>query len=65
MSDTMEREPGNQGETISLGDEERVRQVLAGTLLGLWEIVNDLSRLRPSRHAALREHHERWRVGQR
>jgi hypothetical protein len=55
MSDTMEREPGNQGETISLGDEERVRQVLAGTLLGLWEIVNDLRRLRPSKH-------ERYRV---
>jgi hypothetical protein len=52
----MEREPaGIKGHTISLADEERVRQVLAGTLLGLWEIVNELSRLRPSKH-------ERYRV---
>ena len=41
--------------TISLADEESVRQVLSGTLLGLWEIVNNLTRLRPSRQ-------ERYRV---
>src|SRR5262249_54455485 len=44
----------NQG-TISLGDEEAVKQVLVNTVLGLWDIVNNLSRLRPSKH-------ERYRV---
>jgi predicted Rossmann-fold nucleotide-binding protein len=35
--------------TISLADEEAVKQVLAGTVLGLWEAVNNLTRRRPSR----------------
>ncbi len=39
----------NQG-AISLGDEEAVKQVLVNTVLGLWDIVNNLSRLRPSKH---------------
>jgi len=34
---------------VSLADEERVREVLAGSVLGLWEVVNALTRLRPSR----------------
>jgi uncharacterized protein (TIGR00730 family) len=41
--------------TVSLGDEEGVKQLLVGTVLGLWEIVNNLTRLRPSKH-------ERYRV---
>ncbi len=41
--------------TVSLADEEGVKQVLIRTVLGLWEIVNDLTRLRPSRR-------ERYRV---
>jgi uncharacterized protein (TIGR00730 family) len=44
----------NQG-AISLGDEEAVKQVLVSTVLGLWDIVNNLSRLRPSKN-------ERYRV---
>ena len=40
---------------VSLADEEAVKQVLVGTVLGLWEIVNNLTRLRPSTH-------ERYRV---
>src|SRR6516165_3724341 len=40
---------------ISLADEEAVKDVLVGTVLGLWDIVNNLSRLRPSKH-------ERYRV---
>jgi uncharacterized protein (TIGR00730 family) len=40
---------------ISLADEEAVKDVLVGTVLGLWDIVNNLSRLRPSRR-------ERYRV---
>jgi uncharacterized protein (TIGR00730 family) len=41
--------------TISLGDEDGVKQVLVRAVFGLWEIVNDLTRLRPSKH-------ERYRV---
>ena len=33
---------------ISLADEERVRQVLVESVLGLWEVVNNLTRLKPS-----------------
>jgi uncharacterized protein (TIGR00730 family) len=38
------------GEPVSLADEERVRQVVAESVLGLWEVVNNLTRLRPARH---------------
>ena len=41
--------------TISLADEEAVKQVLVDTVFGLWDVVNNLTRLRPSRR-------ERYRV---
>lgn len=34
--------------TVSLADEQQVREVLANAVLGLWDVVNDLTRLRPS-----------------
>jgi uncharacterized protein (TIGR00730 family) len=40
---------------VSLADEEGVKHVLTSTVLGLWDIVNNLTRLRPSKH-------ERYRV---
>jgi uncharacterized protein (TIGR00730 family) len=40
---------------VSLADEESVKQVLVSAIFGLWDIVNNLTRLRPSRH-------ERYRV---
>jgi uncharacterized protein (TIGR00730 family) len=40
---------------VSLADEEGVKQILLSTVFGLWEIVNNLTRLRPSRR-------ERYRV---
>lgn len=40
---------------ISLADEEGVKQILASTVFGLWDIVNNLTRLRPSKR-------ERYRV---
>jgi uncharacterized protein (TIGR00730 family) len=40
--------------TISLADEEAVRRVLKDTLFGLWATVNNLTRLRPSRHERFR-----------
>jgi uncharacterized protein (TIGR00730 family) len=42
-------------DVISLADEEGVKQVLINSVLGLWDVVNNLTRLRPSRH-------ERYRV---
>src|SRR5947199_7959802 len=40
---------------VSLADEEGVKQILVGTALGLWEVVNNLTRLKPSKR-------ERYRV---
>ena len=40
---------------ISLADEEAVKQVLVNSVLGLWDVVNNLTRLRPSKR-------ERYRV---
>lgn len=40
---------------ISLADEEGVKQLLVRSIFGLWDIVNDLTRLRPSKR-------ERYRV---
>jgi len=40
---------------VSLRDEERVKQILADSVLGLWDVVNNLTRVRPSRR-------ERYRV---
>jgi uncharacterized protein (TIGR00730 family) len=34
---------------VSLADEEGVKQVLTQSILGLWALVNNLTRLRPSR----------------
>lgn len=35
--------------SVSLADEERVKEVLVASVLGLWEVVNNLTRLKPSR----------------
>ena len=40
---------------VSMADEEGVSEILSRTVLGLWEIVNDLTRLRPTSR-------ERYRV---
>jgi uncharacterized protein (TIGR00730 family) len=42
-------------QTVSLADEEGVKQVLVQAVFGLWEVVNNLTRLRPSKR-------ERYRV---
>jgi uncharacterized protein (TIGR00730 family) len=36
-------------ERVSLADEEGVKDVLTSSVLGLWDVVNTLTRLRPSR----------------
>jgi uncharacterized protein (TIGR00730 family) len=45
----------NKSGPVSLADEEAVKQVLVNTVFGLWDIVNNLTRLKPSRS-------ERYRV---
>src|SRR5437773_8152537 len=45
----------NGPQTVSLADEEGVKQILVSTVLGLWDIVNNLTRLQPSKR-------ERYRV---
>ena len=53
MSEMETRETG--AGTVSLADEEAVKQILVSTVFGLWDIVNNLTRLRPSKR-------ERYRV---
>src|ERR1043165_3790410 len=36
-------------DVVSLADEEAVKKVLIDSVLGLWDVVNKLTRLRPSR----------------
>ena len=45
----------NKPGPVSLADEEAFKQVLVNTVFGLWDIVNNLTRLKPSRS-------ERYRV---
>src|SRR5262249_45326944 len=45
----------NQSGPVSLADEEGVKQILVNTVFGLWDIVNSLTRLKPSKS-------ERYRV---
>jgi uncharacterized protein (TIGR00730 family) len=40
--------PNHTPRLVSLADEEQVRQIVGTTVMGLWEIVNNLTRLRPS-----------------
>jgi uncharacterized protein (TIGR00730 family) len=44
-----------QAGPVSLADEEGVKQILVNTVFGLWDIVNNLTRLKPSKS-------ERYRV---
>jgi uncharacterized protein (TIGR00730 family) len=40
--------------SVSLGDEEQVKEVLAEAVLGLWDVVNNITRLKPTRHERFR-----------
>jgi uncharacterized protein (TIGR00730 family) len=53
----MSSELHRSGDTrlVSLADEEQVKEILRASVLGLWRIVNTLTRLRPSKR-------ERYRV---
>jgi uncharacterized protein (TIGR00730 family) len=52
---SSEKPVPNNSAKISLADEEAVKDVLVSTVFGLWDIVNNLTRLQPSRR-------ERYRV---
>src|SRR6187397_2458024 len=47
MSTSNSRD-GGQG-SVSLADEDAVKKILVDSVLGLWDTVNNLTRLRPSR----------------
>lgn len=51
---TTERIPGD-GSTIPLSDEHATLEILTKSVMGLWDTVNDLTRLRPTKR-------ERYRV---
>ena len=55
MSKRNRAQPRAPTEIVSLADEEGVRQVVAESVLSLWDVVNSLTLLRPSRQ-------ERYRV---
>jgi uncharacterized protein (TIGR00730 family) len=39
----------DRSQLVSLADEEAVKEILSTTIQGLWDVVNNLARLRPSR----------------
>jgi len=42
-------EASTRTDIVSLGNEEAVKKVLVDSVLGLWDVVNNLTRLQPSR----------------
>jgi len=48
-------EQGHRADAISLSNEDAVKQIVSEAVLGLWDVVNNLTRLRPS-------HRDRYRV---
>ena len=52
---TSARRRTTAADVISLADEDAVKQVVVDSVLSLWDVVNELTRLRPSRS-------ERYRV---
>lgn len=45
----MKKTAVNRNAPVSLAEEEQVQAVLSSAVLGLWDVVNGLTRLRPSR----------------
>lgn len=46
---SKEKSTETKSDLISLADEEGVKQVIVNSILGLWDVVNNLTRLKPSR----------------
>jgi uncharacterized protein (TIGR00730 family) len=51
----MSNDRSNASGSVSIADEEAVKQIISSSVMGLWDIVNNLTRLRPTRR-------ERYRV---
>ena len=49
----MTEQSRDDSSTISLGNEREVLDLVANSIMGLWDVVNDLTRLRPTQ----REHY--------
>src|SRR5947208_2457280 len=49
------KSPASDPDIVSLADEEGVKQIVTQSILGLWDLVNNLTRLRPAKR-------ERYRV---
>ena len=45
---------GGRNDSVSLADEDAIRKILVDSVLGLWDAVNNLTRLRPSSIAGRR-----------
>src|SRR5262252_3802640 len=41
--------PERRSKAVSVSDEDAVKQILTESILGLWDVVNNLTRIRPSR----------------
>jgi uncharacterized protein (TIGR00730 family) len=54
MQDTQTA-PAGSADLVSLGDEQKVLEILRSSVLNLWQVVNGLTRLRPTKR-------ERYRV---
>jgi len=46
---TSGTEAERRADAVSLSDEDAVKQLLVDSVLGLWDVVNNLTRLKPSR----------------
>ncbi len=46
--------PPQVSQSVSLSDEEGVKEILADTVLRLWDVVNNLTRLKPTKHERFR-----------
>src|SRR5436190_493912 len=50
---TTENSPHNMN-VVSLANEDAVKQVVVDSILGLWDVVNNLTRLQPTRRGRYR-----------
>jgi hypothetical protein len=44
---TIRKDPAN---CIKINDGERFTEIISSTIGGLWDMVNELTRLRPAKH---------------
>lgn len=52
---TNSTQPKSSSSAVSISDEQAVQQIISTTVFNLWDIVNNLTRIKPTKH-------ERYRV---